>query len=84
MMPSRVTIGALTPMLSTGVYADDRDDDGDSDGSRIRVAGGAGVSVEQSSCLGGDDGVEDLPRLLFQMGRFYLRAPAIGVSLFGV
>ena len=35
MMPSRVTIGALTPILSISAYADDRDDDDDNDGSRF-------------------------------------------------
>ena len=83
MMPSRATIGALTLILSTGVYADDQDDDDDHDGSWFRGAVGANVSVEQSPYVGGDDGAEILPRLFVRMGRFYLRGPALGVYLYG-
>ena len=81
-MPSRIAIGAFALVLSTGVYADDRDDD-DNDGSWFRLAAGASVSVEQSPYLGGDDSVEVLPRLFVRMGRFYLRGPALGVYLYG-
>ena len=82
-MPRRVTIGALTPILPTGVDADDRHDDDDNDGSRFRVAAGASAPDEQSPYVGGDDSVEVLPRLFVQMGHFYLRGLALGVYPYG-
>lgn len=82
-MPSRVAIGALTLVLSAGVCADDRDDADDNDGSRFRAAAGASVSVEHSPYVGGDNGVEILPRWFVQMGRLFLRGPALGVYLYG-
>lgn len=82
-MRSRMPVGALVLILSTGVHADARDDDDDDDGSRFRLAAGAGVSFEQSPYAGGKDSVEVLPRLLVQVGRFYLRGPTLGVYLYG-
>ena len=81
-MRTGIPIGALILLLSTGVCADDRDDDGDDD-SLFRLAAGASVSVEQSPYVGGDDRVEVWPLLFLQMGRFYLRGPALGVYLYG-
>ena len=79
-MPTRILIGTWVLILSTGVHADDRDDD-DNDGSRFHLAVGAGVSVEQSPYVGGKDSVEVLPLLFVQMGRFYLRGPTLGAYL---
>ena len=81
-MRSRILIGALALLLSTGVFADDRDDD-DNDGPGFLLAAGAGVRVEQSPYVGGDASVEVLPLLFVQMGRFYLRGPTLGVYLYG-
>ena len=82
-MRTRILIGALTLLLSTGVFADERDDDHDNDNPGFLLAVGASVSVEQSPYVDGDDSVEVLPRLFVQMGRFYLRGPALGVHLYG-
>ena len=77
-MPTRILIGTLVLILSTGVHANDRDDHDDNDGSWFHLAAGAGVSVEQSPYLGGKASVEVLPALFVQMGRFYLRGPTLG------
>ena len=82
-MRTRIPVGAFILLLSTGVHADRRDDDDDHDGSRFRLVAGASVSVEQSPYVGGNDSVEVLPWLFVQMGRFYLRGPALGVYLYG-
>ena len=82
MMRTRILIGTLTLLLSIPVHADDHGDDDDDD-SRIRLAAGAGVSVGQSPYVGAKDSVEVLPRFFAQVGRFYLRGPALGVYLYG-
>ena len=82
MMRTRILNGALALLLSTGVFADDWDDN-DDDGPGFLLAAGAGVWVEQSPYVGGDRRVEVLPLLFVQMGRFYLRGPTLGVYLYG-
>ena len=85
-MPTRILIATLVLILSTGVHADDHDhdddDDNDDDGSGFFFAVGGGLSVEQSPYVGGKDGAEVLPVLFVQIGRFYLRGPALGVDLY--
>ena len=81
-MPTRILIGTLVLILSASVHADDWDDDDDNDGSRFFFAAGGGLSVEQSPYVGGKDGVEVLPVLFAQLGRFYLRGPTLGAELY--
>ena len=81
-MRSWIPIGALTLIISTGVHADGRDDDGDDGGWQFNLSAGAGVSVEQSPYVGGKDDIKVLPLLFVDMGRFYLHGPELGVHLY--
>ena len=81
-MPTRILIATLVLILSTGVHADDHDDDDVNDGSGFVFAAGGGLSVEQSPYVGGKDSVEVMPALFVQMGRFYLRGGTLGAELY--
>ena len=81
-MRSRIPIAGLLLLLSTGTYADDRDDNDNGRPGFLLVAG-AGVSAKQSPYVGGSARVEVLPRVFALAGPFYVRGPALGVYLYG-